>query len=700
MAGGLGGGGGIEKLTTLFVIPDLRVVSGGYFIGTGIQIAAATTTVLNDSLVMPASNSAIINALKLAGCYDQFYTNDTTPKTVLLSDIYLTNDQVIKSGDYLALLPNSFQRNLIAALYTTKSLKRGTVNLLNDPSFAEVTKINDRSTSQLIWWEKYLPYSGANGDAISYPNDTVLINDRRYFYIQVTSGTVNAIPSTEIRQKIFLNDVATTDVLSISLYCRTNTANGGSFGYSFYDRNNNIIGTRTNINTGNTSNVWTLKKIENIPIPSSANGVMYMQLHFGTNNGNTSNYFTQPCVNIGATALAFENKYYEYTDYAGLERFVTKALAGSALTIALHGDSLTRSSDTTQTTKTSVLTALLQSEILRLFGVTPTIYNNAADGSNNILQNAILEKMALDHNPDLIWLMNGRNTDNTADEIDSKYVMEETDIVRILTHDIDTDIVASLPFYRKHDNPIAESELLYYTKDQSYISQSLALKNKYKIANIFSAQKVKAFADKPDTTITWDLFYLSDRVHLQSGGGHYIRAYELRNFIGRALRYSNVRGSLPQPINTLLSLTPLTLYPSSFGVVANTVKSGTWINDANVTMNGTTYTASGVSLGEYDQPIVSSAQGDYLEVTWTGKHFAILFIPSSNRGVAKITIDGTSYDINTNGVLTNSTFQICTYSKDSLNPGISLSQGSHTLKIEQKNSEVNDKISVALVTVF
>jgi hypothetical protein len=86
--GGLGGGGGIDayikSLNPVFYIKDLTQVVDGYFVdnsGNNKQIQAATTTVTNDSLIMPANDTDIIAALTAAGCYTYFYTNDLTPKT-------------------------------------------------------------------------------------------------------------------------------------------------------------------------------------------------------------------------------------------------------------------------------------------------------------------------------------------------------------------------------------------------------------------------------------------------------------------------------------------------------------------------------------------------------------------------------------------------------------------------------------------
>lgn len=84
------GGFNPKQLSPIFLIKDLTQVVGGYFVdssGNNKQIQAATTTTTNDSLILPANDSQIIAAVTAAGCYSQFYTDDSNPKTVLLSNI-------------------------------------------------------------------------------------------------------------------------------------------------------------------------------------------------------------------------------------------------------------------------------------------------------------------------------------------------------------------------------------------------------------------------------------------------------------------------------------------------------------------------------------------------------------------------------------------------------------------------------------
>ena len=117
MAGGFGGGDFIKSLSPIFYIKDLTVIQSGYFVdssGNNKQIQAATTTVANDSLIMPANDSSIISALTAAGCYSQFYTDNATPKKVLLSNISpCYNDR----GYYNSRIPQLICRSIYAYLY-------------------------------------------------------------------------------------------------------------------------------------------------------------------------------------------------------------------------------------------------------------------------------------------------------------------------------------------------------------------------------------------------------------------------------------------------------------------------------------------------------------------------------------------------------------------------------------------------------
>jgi len=85
-----GGGFNPLSLSPILWIKDLTNVVNGYFIDSSVngkQIQAATTTTTNDSLIMPANDSQIIAALTSAGCYSQFYTDNSSPKIVKLSNI-------------------------------------------------------------------------------------------------------------------------------------------------------------------------------------------------------------------------------------------------------------------------------------------------------------------------------------------------------------------------------------------------------------------------------------------------------------------------------------------------------------------------------------------------------------------------------------------------------------------------------------
>lgn len=85
-----GGGFNPLSLSPVLYIKDFSIVVGGYFVdssGNNKQIQAATTTTTNDSLIMPANDAQIIAALTAAGCYSQYYTDNSTPKKVKISNI-------------------------------------------------------------------------------------------------------------------------------------------------------------------------------------------------------------------------------------------------------------------------------------------------------------------------------------------------------------------------------------------------------------------------------------------------------------------------------------------------------------------------------------------------------------------------------------------------------------------------------------
>ena len=78
------------SLKPIFFLTDLNTPVNGYWVdksGNNKLIQAATTTVLNDSLIMPANDNDIISGVTLASCYSIFYINNSTPKKVKLSNI-------------------------------------------------------------------------------------------------------------------------------------------------------------------------------------------------------------------------------------------------------------------------------------------------------------------------------------------------------------------------------------------------------------------------------------------------------------------------------------------------------------------------------------------------------------------------------------------------------------------------------------
>ena len=84
----------ILRSEAVLYIPDLVTPVDGKWVdrsGRNKQVLAATTNVANDSLIMPANDADIIGAVTKAGLYSQFYTNNSTPKTVVISEITAAN---------------------------------------------------------------------------------------------------------------------------------------------------------------------------------------------------------------------------------------------------------------------------------------------------------------------------------------------------------------------------------------------------------------------------------------------------------------------------------------------------------------------------------------------------------------------------------------------------------------------------------
>jgi len=80
----------VLKSSMVFWVKDATVIVDGKFIddsGNGKILTAATTIIENDSIILPANDADIIAALNMINSYYLFYTNDSTPKTVLLSSL-------------------------------------------------------------------------------------------------------------------------------------------------------------------------------------------------------------------------------------------------------------------------------------------------------------------------------------------------------------------------------------------------------------------------------------------------------------------------------------------------------------------------------------------------------------------------------------------------------------------------------------
>jgi hypothetical protein len=104
----------INKLSPVFYIKNTDTIIAGKFIDSsrnGHVITAAAITTPNDSLILAANDTTVIAALTAAGIYDTFYTDDDTPKTVLLSAIHSKTDYLFRNNKSILLFNELLEPN-------------------------------------------------------------------------------------------------------------------------------------------------------------------------------------------------------------------------------------------------------------------------------------------------------------------------------------------------------------------------------------------------------------------------------------------------------------------------------------------------------------------------------------------------------------------------------------------------------------
>ncbi len=118
---------------------------------------------------------------------------------------------------------------------------------------------------------------------------------------------------------------------------------------------------------------------------------------------------------------------------------------------------------------------------------------------------------------------------------------------------------------------------------------------------------------------------------------------------------------------TLNLLTTLPLNPGKYEESNSNIKFiGNWLKDTNASHSG-------------GSALYSTTVGNYIEFTFTGTGFNWAQPVNFARGISKVTIDGTSYNVDTYSA--SEVFQKIVYSKNDL------AYGTHTVKIEVTSSK-------------
>jgi hypothetical protein len=589
------------------------------------------------------------------------------------------------------------------------------------------------SSAKFIYWDEGLTGSGVIERQIS----PVLSQGIKGSPIKIIAGASGG--GTYIEQYIwFCNfpELKFTDKISIGVWIKSDTASSARLDIDFMDRNNATpgqlsSGTNFTSSTNSTTGGYELLKIENVSIPIVGNWSGVTEVPFAIRvrlkalvNGSTVE-FAEPMANIGNILLPYQASIFDYSNFTGIENIANKVFNKTNIEINVLGDSISRNTDTSQTaTSAASYSTLIKQFLDTKFGITTTKRNNGFDGSADCNSIAVMDKMCLTHNPDLVILANGRNV-NSATSLGSvaeNYTLRESLIRRIRNQSLYTDIINFLPTYKRLESGgLTDANYYQFQRDRLTIENNRYLNNRYRCATLYSADAIKVFGDKGGW---WNIFgnnsvsgtevthpgqmghrcMLDQFKHLLIGS--YLNNKQILHYPIASIGYIN-DGTLVTDLESIV-----TIYPDQFangtysGVTVTTT--GTWTADTNMVSDGrlcgTTGYLGNTGLGEYPQPMMTQALGDAIQLDWTGRNFGIWFLKSNNRGIATITIDGTPYDFDTNqasaGVVTNSYPSYCTFLSSNNPNSISLTEGAHTLKIEQKNSAANSNVSIAMIVLF
>lgn len=658
-------------------------------------------------------------------------TNPASTATSISADITLAGTDV----NVAITIPVVTSEIIETALgYAPESLVRAR-NLFYDPLFlSSIDQDSDTiQSAKFLWWDEGLTGSGLVKKQIA----PIMSEGMTGSVVKIETGASGG--GTYFEQYIwFWNfpELFFDQKLSLSILCKSNVLGAGRIDVDFIDRNNQspgqlVSGTDFTSDVNTVTDEWELLTIENITIPTEGSLTSTYEVPFGLRVrfkalvNNSTVEFSQPMANIGPTVMEFTESPKDFSQYQGLENLARKLFRKTNVEINFLGDSITRNTDATQTANTAAAFAtLIDQWIETKFGVTCTKRNNGFDGAADANSFAILDKMTLDHNPDLVVFANGRNVNSASNNgtVAENTLLREAMIRRVRSQSKYTDIINFFPTYKRLESGgLTEANYSQYQKDKQTIENNRYLNNRYRCANIWSADKIRVFGDKGGW---WNIFGNnsvagSEATH-PNQMGHRLILDEFKHLIhGSLLNNKYVPYLAVTDIDKIGDSTlvadmeeAVTIYPDQFangtydGVTV--VMTGTWAADANMVSDGrlagTTGYLSGVGLGEYPQPKRTSAQGDAIQLSWTGRHFGIWFLKSNNRGTAVVTIDGTPYDFSTNQVLaavsTNSYPSYCTFFSDNNPNSIALTEGAHTLKIEQKNSGTNAEVSIAMIVLF
>jgi hypothetical protein len=623
-------------------------------------------------------------------------------------------------------------------------------NLIYDSLFQSDLGVNGNTTlaqSKFYWWDEVIVGSGTVKKQIA----SVITNGTKNGSIVISTGATGL--GTELDQTLYFHNYAELDLLkdllSFGVWIRQTVANSAQLTIEFLDRNLavgvNIPLTQSqfSVTSGADVNKWVQLKLENIQIPNGSfiNSIAYepsvaVRIRLKNLVNNSTVEFSEPMANIGASVNEFQPRVMDWSVYNGLEEVAYKLYRKQNILINVFGDSISAQSLTSDTDSTGnpSYSVSFKQFIDSKFGVTSTIQHRVAAGSAFTNSLLLWNRSAIANKPDLAIISHGRNVSSQAynGTVSDNLPIIESLVRRLKNASPSTNIVISLPFHKLlvSGSGATEQELIY---DKQLLDIERQVASFYGCAQTFNAEKVRIAGEKG---LAWAIYQGNnlagtDRTH-PFRVGHIYYAQELKHILWGS--YLNTRSKPMMPSAYMdASVQPMTqaleaatsLFPSQYSVPGSyqdgtsgmvvTVNSvnGTWSTDPNfdstqLTTNkkliGVSGFANVAGFGPYELPMVSSNQGDYIDLSWNGKYFMIFFAPASNRGNAKITINGTVYTFNTfdSSLITKHVYPTFTNCITGANPSSlsALPSGTNNIRIEQKDAVANSQISIVGIILF